>query len=58
MNKEEQKWYRVYDLLHTETKTLSLCLPYTKQRKIFLQKKNHLRNKEVEVWTKNEKEAS
>ena len=38
MCEQEKKWQRIYDLLNAETKPKFLCLPYTKQRKIFTEK--------------------
>ena len=35
MNEQERKRQRIYALLNAETKPKILCLPYTKQRKIF-----------------------
>ena len=39
MSEQEKKRQRIYDLLNAETKPKFLCLPYTKQRKIFFTEK-------------------
>ena len=39
----KKKQQRIYDLLNAETKPKFLYLPYTKQRKNFLQEKSFLR---------------
>ena len=39
MNEQEKKQQRIYDLFNTKTKPKFLLLPWTKQKKIFLQKK-------------------
>ena len=39
MSEQEKKRQRVYDLLNAETKPKFLCLPYTKQRKLFNRKR-------------------
>ena len=39
MGEQEKKQQRIYDLLNTETKPKFLCLPYTKQRKMFYRKR-------------------
>ena len=36
---EQEKWQRIYDLPNVETQPKLLCLPYTKQRKIFYSKR-------------------
>ena len=38
MSEQEKKRQRIYDLLNTKTNPKFLCLPYTKQRKIFSEK--------------------
>ena len=43
MSEQEKKFQRIYDLLNSETTPKFLCLLYTKQRKIILQKKSFLR---------------
>ena len=35
MSEQEKKQQRIYDLLNAETKLKFLCLPHTKQKKIF-----------------------
>ena len=49
MSKQEKKQQRIYDLLNAKSKPKFLCLPYTKQRKIFFtEKKKKKKKKEVE----------
>ena len=36
MSEQEKKRQKIYDLMNAETKTKSLCLPYTKLRNWFL----------------------
>ena len=43
MSEQEKKQQRIYDLFNAEAKLKFLCLPYTKLREIFLQKKTFLR---------------
>ena len=43
MSEQEKKRQEIYDLLNAETKPKFQSLPYTKQRKNFLQKKSFLR---------------
>ena len=53
---EKKKRQRIYDLLHPQTKSKFLCLPYTKAKRKKLQEKSFFWGKGgVEDWTKNEK---
>ena len=55
MCEQEKKRQRIYDLLPAETNPKFLCLPYTKQRKKILQKKELLRKTGSGGLNKNEK---
>ena len=58
MSEQEKKRQRIYDLLNAETESNSLCLPYTKQRKKCLQKKELFKEKwGVDDWTEYKKKA-
>ena len=35
MSEHKKKWQRIYNLLNAKTSSKFLCLPYTKQRKMF-----------------------
>ena len=45
MCEQETKQQRIYDFLNAETKQKFLCLPYTKQRKTFPEKKKKFKEK-------------
>ena len=55
MSEQEKSRQRIYDLLNDETKPKFLCVPYTKQRKFFLQKKGFLRERGTEGLNNNSK---
>ena len=52
-----KKWHRIYDLLNAGTKLEFLCLSYTNQRKIVLQKKSFERKRGNGQQNKFEKKA-
>ena len=52
MSEQEKKHQRIYDLLNAESKPKFLCLPYTKQRKIFTEKELFKENWEWKIEQK------
>ena len=55
MNEQEKKQQRIYDFLNAKTKPKFLCLPYTKQKEFFLQKKELYKEKGEWRTKKNKK---
>ena len=57
MSEQENIRQRIYDLLNAETEPEFLCQPYTKERNIFLQKKNFFRSRGSDRLNKRRKES-